>query len=155
MNDKEYYEFLGKLGELIGHDTKIANELGFDMNVVLDLSSNLKEDSRIGLFSVDRIEAKAELVWQDRICNIRIWKKPGGKDDKLVLYVEDNYNYPNNYQRHDFGKSWNEILKDPELMEYITAVFVEVGMDEAHAKTHPLDELDLFWSDYPREIFIY
>lgn len=104
-----------------------------------------------------------------------IWRKDANASGAVVLaadvfkefYVTENPDAPfvvfskrtswgdDAYQRHDFCKSWNEILKDPELREYITAVFVEGGMDEAHAKTHPFDEIDLFWSDYPREIFIY
>ena len=59
------------------------------------------------------------------------------------------------YQRHEFGKSWNEILQDPKHREYIKQIFVEGGMDAEDAACHLFDEEDMFWSDYPREIFIY
>lgn len=77
------------------------------------------------------------------------------EDAPFVVFSKQTSWGDDAYQRHDFGKSWNELQQDPKLREYIAAAFVEGGMDEAHAKVHPFDEIDLYWSDYPREIFIY
>lgn len=76
-------------------------------------------------------------------------------DEPLVMFSKRTSWGADGYQRHDFGKTWNEVLQDPKHREYITQRFIDGGMDAENAACHLFDEEDLFWSDYPREVTVY
>lgn len=121
-----------------------------------------KED----LFKKEIKEAGAELDWINYNHAQKVWRNPDNNKKPLVLYVELNYDFPNNYERHTFDKSWNEICRDPHTPDFIADCFRDGCADDVtfvygwaskgqNPETAPFGIGELYLSDYPREVHVY
>ena len=95
-----------------------------------------------------------------------IWRNPDDNKSPMVLYIRLNYDFPHNCQRLTFDKSWNDICRDPRTPDYIAQRFrdgcsddvsfvyewAEKGQDPESA---PFDIGDLYFSEYPRDEYVY
>lgn len=114
----------------------------------------------------DLNNANAKCVWETYTRSL--YRNLNNDEVPLVLYGKFNDLPSFLYQRHEFGKSWNEILKDPQCVDYIIQELRDNSADEKFVKSiykwamngqipnmFPLEIDVLFFSDYPRDIYIY
>ena len=158
MEEKEYYEFMSAMGNILNKTVQKAKELGIEPEAMSELAQRLKDGGRLGLFFIDCKKSGAELVWNDMYDETKIWEKPGGKNGPLVLYVESC----GDYIRCDFGKSWDEICRDPQIPGLIADTYLFDGNEEVEEIREwavkgqdpfaaPFGVYRLFLSEYPRE----